>query len=329
MSFLKELKRRNVFRVAIAYLVVGWLLVQVLGIATDSFEAPAWVMKLFITLIVIGFIPTVLFSWAFELTPEGLKKESEIQTSNSQTAHTAKKLDYITILAAVAVAGMFTWQQMRPVSVATQKEDTQKEQTQKQDIQDKAQEVIQEPEGASIAVLAFVNMSSDPEQEYFSDGISEEILNVLAKIDGLSVAARTSSFFYKGQNLPIGEIAMELGVKHILEGSVRKSGSQIRITAQLIRAEDGFHLWSETYDRELENIFEIQDEISLAIVKELRGRLMSETPEIVDSGTTNTEAYEEYLKGWYYWNLRTLENLNRAQVHFERATELDAEYANA
>lgn len=169
----------------------------------------------------------------------------------------------------------------------------------------------------------------DPEQEYFSDGISEELLNVLAKIDGLSVAARTSSFFFKGQNRPIGEIAKILGVKHILEGSVRRAGSTVRITAQLIRAEDGFHLWSNTYDRELDNIFVIQDEISTAIAQELRGRLMKENPIIHVAGTKNTEAYNEYLKGLYFWNLRTLEDLYRAKEHYNQATQLDANYADA
>ncbi|MGA9575263.1 MAG: hypothetical protein WBS20_15090, partial [Lysobacterales bacterium] len=180
----------------------------------------------------------------------------------------------------------------------------------------------------SIAVLPFVNMSSDPEQEYFSDGISEELLNGLAKIDALKVAARTSSFSFKGQNKPIGEIASVLGVDHILEGSVRKSGSQIRVTAQLIRVSDGFHMWSETYDRELVNIFAIQDEITAAIVRELRLRLTDQTI-IASAGTSNPEAYQEYLQGLYFWNLREAQNLYLAVDHFERATQLDPSYADA
>ncbi len=180
----------------------------------------------------------------------------------------------------------------------------------------------------SIAVLPFVNMSSDPEQEYFSDGISEELLNGLAKIDSLKVAARTSSFSFKGQNMPVGEIAAVLGVAHILEGSVRKSGSQIRITAQLIRVSDGFHMWSETYDRELVNIFAIQDEITDAIVTELRLRLTDQT-QLAAKATSDPDAYQEYLKGRYFWNLRETPNLYLAIDHFERATQIDPSYSDA
>jgi TolB-like protein/tetratricopeptide (TPR) repeat protein len=171
-------------------------------------------------------------------------------------------------------------------------------------------------------------MSSDPEQEYFSDGISEELLNGLTRIDSLKVAARTSSFSFKGQNRPIGEIAEVLGVDHILEGSVRKSGSQIRVTAQLIRVSDGFHMWSETYDRELVNIFAIQDEITAAIVHEMRLQLSDQT-QLSTATTLNPEAYQEYLQGLYFWNLREADNLYLAVEHFQRATQLDPSYTEA
>jgi TolB-like protein/Flp pilus assembly protein TadD len=309
-------------------------LVQVLGIATDSFEAPAWIMKLAITIIVIGFFIALIISWAYELTPEGIKRDKDVVRDDSIASVTAKKLDIITIIALLTVGSLVLWQKFsHDVGDSGLRENDEllgnNSVTSKQAEPQQNEANTPELDNNSIAVLAFVNMSSDPEQEYFSDGISEEILNVLAKIDGLKVAARTSSFMFKGQNRPVGEIAKTLGVKHVLEGSVRKSGSKVRITAQLIRADDGFHLWSDTYDRELDNIFAIQDEISMAIVKELRGRLMSETPVIQNSGTTNTQAYEEYLKGWYFWNLRTVENLYRAKEHFQRATQLDANYANA
>jgi TolB-like protein len=322
-SFFTELKRRNVFKVGVAYLVLAWVVIQVTSEAVPALRLPEWVNSFVFFLGAIGFPFALFFAWAFEITPDGIKKESDIPPEESINAHTGRKLDFA-IIGLLAVGMSYFIYESR-FSTDTEQDVVEpaietKEQT---------EEAIQEPEGASIAVLAFVNMSSDPEQEYFSDGISEEILNVLAKIDGLSVAARTSSFYFKGQNLPVGDIAKTLGVKHILEGSVRKAGSKVRITAQLIRAEDGFHLWSDTYDHELDNIFAIQDEISAAIVQELRGRLMSETPVIQHTGTTNQEAFDEYLKGLYLWNQRTVEYLYRAKGHFERATELDANYADA
>ena len=323
-SFFTELKKRNVFKVGVAYLVLAWVLIQIADVIVPALSLPDWTITFLVVIGMFGFPFALFFAWAFEVTPEGIKKESDISAEESVSAHTGRKLDFIIIGLMAIALGYFIYES-RFSSEAEQGAVVDSSSTEIES----AQDVVKEPEGASIAVLPFVNMSSDPEQEYFSDGISEELLNVLAKIDGLSVAARTSSFFFKGQNLPIGEIAKTLGVKHILEGSVRKAGSKVRITAQLIRAEDGYHLWSNTYDRELDNIFAIQDEISAAIVKELRDRLMSETVVIQHAGTTNREAFDEYLKGRYFWNLRTLEDIYRAKVHFERATQLDAKYADA
>ncbi|MEE8370972.1 MAG: tetratricopeptide repeat protein, partial [Sphingomonadales bacterium] len=174
----------------------------------------------------------------------------------------------------------------------------------------------------------FVNMSSDPEQEYFSDGISEELLNALVKLPGLKVAARTSSFSFKGRNMPVQEIGKILGVEHLLEGSVRTAGLRIRVTAQLIRVEDGFHLWSETYDRNLDDIFAVQDEITGKIIDELRLKLSGAAP-TAKAATANTEAYQAYLKGRYFWNLRTAASLLTSIEHLEEATRLDPEYAGA
>jgi TolB-like protein/Flp pilus assembly protein TadD len=320
LSFFNELKRRNVFKVGIAYLVVAWLVAQVLQLVFESFGTPDWAIKTVLVLLATGLPFALFFAWAFEMTPEGLKRESEVDRSQSITAQTGSKLNHMIFFVMALALAYFAYDKFLVSAdreAATEVEEAQASQA------DAGQDT-----GNSIAVLPFVNMSSDPEQEYFSDGISEELLNGLSKIDGLKVAARTSSFSFKGQNQPIGEIASVLGVDHILEGSVRKAGSQIRVTAQLIRVSDGFHMWPETYDRELVNIFAIQDEITAAIVRELRLRLTDQS-QIPTTGTHNPEAYQEYLQGLYFWNLREAENLHLAVGHFERATQLDPSYADA
>lgn len=326
MSIFNELKRRNVFKVGIAYVVVAWLVAQVLQLVFESFGTPAWAIKTVLVLLATGLPFALFFAWAFEMTPEGLKRESEVDRSQSIATQTGKKLNLtVTFLMALALT-YFAYDKF----VLTRDREAALVEARNQAL---AEHAPVEPDVAveterSIAVLPFVNMSSDPEQEYFSDGISEELLNGLAKIDSLKVAARTSSFSFKGQNKPVGEIAQVLGVDHILEGSVRKSGSQIRITAQLIRVSDGFHMWSETYDREMVNIFAIQDEITEAIVSELRVKLNVQT-QIASTATSNHEAYQEYLQGRYYWNLRTTGSIYLAVEHFERATQLDPSYIDA
>ena len=325
MSIFNELKRRNVFKVGIAYVVVAWLVAQVLQLVFESFGTPVWAIKSVLVLLAIGLPFALFFAWAFEMTPEGIKREEDVDRSQSITSQTSSKLNsMITVVMALALA-YFAYDKFilsgdsktAPVEASTPTV-----------AEESVNEEVPAESDWSIAVLPFVNMSSDPEQEYFSDGISEELLNGLAKIDSLKVAARTSSFSFKGQNLPIGEIAEVLGVAHILEGSVRKSGSQIRVTAQLIRVSDGFHMWSETYDRELVNIFAIQDEITEAIVNELRIRLTDQT-QITSQTTSSTAAYQEYLQGRYFWNLREKENLYLAIEHFEKATQLDSSYTDA
>ena len=325
MSIFNELKRRNVFKVGFAYVVVAWLVAQVLQLVFETFGTPDWAMKSVLVLLAMGLPLALFFAWAFELTPEGIKRESEVDRSQSIAPQTGRKLNLmITVVMALALA-YFAWDKF----VLSGGRETVRDEAATRAVTEQAAAADDAMEsGNSIAVLPFVNMSSDPEQEYFSDGISEELLNGLAKIDTLKVAARTSSFSFKGQNKPIGEIAGVLGVDHILEGSVRKSGSQIRVTAQLIRVSDGFHMWSETYDRELVNIFAIQDEITAAIVRELRLRLTDQT-NIASAGTSNPEAYQEYLQGLYFWNLREAQNLYTAVGHFERATQLDPSYADA
>jgi TolB-like protein len=240
MSFFAELKRRNVVRVGVAYIVIGWLLAQVGEFAFENFGAPGWVLKTFIVVILLGLPLALFFAWAFELTPEGLKREKDVDRSQSITQLTGRKLDFFIIGALVLALGYFVWERQAMVDQVDSVPRTAAPQ---------AEQTVA-PGKRSIAVLPFVAMTASQDDEFFADGLSEEILNVLARIEGLKVAGRTSAFYYKGKNEDLRTIADALGVTHILEGSVRRSGNQIRVTAQLIQAADGFHLWSETYDRQ-------------------------------------------------------------------------------
>ncbi|MCH7895093.1 MAG: adenylyl cyclase, partial [Proteobacteria bacterium] len=318
MSFFRELKRRNVFRVAVAYAVVGWLLVEVASVLFPTFEAPAWVMKVFATVIILGFPLAMFFAWAYEITPEGLKKEKDVDRSQSITTRTGRKIDYIIIgLLSVAVVFFASTHQWSGEGESTDKTET-----------GETAAVAEQ----SIAVLPFVNMSDDPANEYFSDGIAEELLNVLVRVEGLRVASRTSSFSFKGKGISIPNIARELNVNHVLEGSVRKAGNTVRITAQLIDVRTDSHLWSATYDRELEDIFAIQDEISGHIVQALKialGAGEQESMAHVQKPTENLEAYELYLRGRYFWQRRGEDNIRRAIGMFEQATALDPRFARA
>jgi len=244
-QLLEELRRRNVFRVSVAYVIVTWLVIQVSETGSEPLGLPDWTEAFFIVLMLAGLPVVVLFAWVFELTPEGLKKTEEVDTEESVTNVTGKKLNYTIIVVLVMALGYFLWERQGLVEQAGQTTAT----------QEQIAEVTETPAEASIAVLPFVNMSNDPDQEYFSDGISEELLNLLAKIPDLRVPARTSSFQVKGQSLDIGEVAKQLNVTHVREGSVRKADVRGRVTAQLIEADTGYHLWSDTYDRELDDIF--------------------------------------------------------------------------
>ena len=333
--FFTELKRRNVVRVALAYAVVSWVITQ----AADTLEGvlllPAWFTTAIVAALFLGFPVALIISWAYELTPEGLIPTAEVDAADSVIHKTAKRLDIVTIgVVCVAVVLMF----VRPYIVpeGSSEETSLPENSRVAELiadasDDTPDDNEPEVDAASIAVLPFINLSSDPEQEYFSDGISEELLNLFAKIPDLRVAARTSSFQFKDKNLDVPEIGKQLNVAHILEGSVRKSGTTLRITAQLIEAESGFHLWSETYDRELVDIFAIQDEISMAIVEALSDILgvvsAADTPTIVRSDST--AAYEAYLQGNVLANRLTDKDLQAAQLQFDRAIELDPNFAPA
>jgi TolB-like protein/lipopolysaccharide biosynthesis regulator YciM len=346
MSLFNELKRRNVFRVGIAYVVVAWLVAQVLEIVLESFGSPDWVMKTVLVILAAGMPFALIFAWAFELTPEGIKKERDVDRAQSITHHTGRKLDRAIIVVLVLALGYFIYESRfsQPLSEdnvipdrAQRAPGTPSEVNEATADQAPAEAGAAEelsgkgavglPDEKSIAVLPFVNMSSDPEQEYFSDGISEEILNALARIEDLKVAGRTSSFAFKGQNQDLKTIGEALRVAHILEGSVRKAGNQLRITAQLIKVDDGYHMWSDTYDREMTDVFAIQDEISNAILVQLKAKLLGEQP--IATRQANPEAYAQYLLAKQRIYERSQASLELAASMLQQATVLDPGFAAA
>lgn len=279
MSLVAELRRRNVIRVAAGYLVVGWLLTEVFTTILPEIGAPDWAARAVILIFAFGFIPAVVLSWFFELTPEGIKREHEVDREQGGTNRLARRVDQATVAVAVVliiVVGLFsaryTADDPSPIDLGVS--------------------------ATSIAVLPFENMSGDQDNEYFSDGLTETLLHMLAQIPDLQVAARTSSFAFKGQNRNIQEIAAALEVAHILEGSVQRAGDQIRVTAQLIRASDGFHIWSKNFDREFTDVFAIQDEIAMQVGMALSASLLGTNADSQLAGITTEDydAYELYLQ---------------------------------
>lgn len=308
MSFFSELKRRNVFRVALLYAIASWILLQVADVGSSILELPGWVSKFVFLILLIGLPLVLIFSWVYEITPEGLQKEASVDSTQSIVHKTASKLNAaVIVLLLLAITGLvvdrFLPEYVRPEPAGNS--------------------VVPE---ASIAVLRFRNMSSDEENEYFSEGLSEELLNLLARIPGLRVAARTSAFSFAGSNADAIEIGAALNVAHVLEGSVRKSGDTVRITAQLIDADDGYHIWSETWDRQLDDIFEVQDEISAAVVESLKIALLGEVPA---ARAVNSEAYTLYLRAKSAGQVKTDENLQRAADLLQEALEIEPGFADA
>ena len=332
MSFFNELKRRNVVRVGLAYAIAGWVFLQVADLVLTNIEAPSWVIKALMLFVLLGFIASLVIAWAYEITPEGIKRESEVDRSQSIVGHTGKKLDRIIMgFLALAVAVLLFDRSISPAEKASGPvtDDNAAQLSQAGDDKNPLQEELPASD-PSIAVLPFTDMSPEQDQGYFSDGISEELLNVLVKVKGLKVASRTSSFTFKGSKESLADIAGELKVDHVLEGSVRKAGNRVRITAQLIDANTDRHLWSETFDRELVDIFAIQDEIANAIVNALSTELgiLQDTPAIsVATATKNLDAYELYLKARSLFLAR--EHLGDSISLFEQAVEIDPEFARA
>ena len=313
-QLFEELKRRNVFRVVIAYLAAAWLVLQVVQLVLESTSAPDWVMQVFLLAVAVGFPFAILFAWAFELTPEGIKREKEVDRETSITQQTGRKLDRaIIVVLAAAVAFLLidkfvVQRDSLPVAAATDK---------------------------SVAVLPFVAMSRGPDDEYFADGLTEEILNSLTRVPELLVTARTSAFHFKGQEIPIPEIAATLGVAHVVEGSVRRSGERLRVTAQLIRAADGFHLWSETYDHDTSDAFGVQTDIAEKIAAALDVVLDDEQLSKMRSvGLQNPEAYVAFQKGIELFNdahgaVAQEEKMLEANEWFEKTMALAPEFSDS
>src|SRR5437870_602199 len=311
-NFFSELKRRNVYKVAVAYAVVAWLTIQAASIFLPAFNAPQWAMQIVILILVVGFPIALVFSWAFEITPEGIKRESEVQADESITHHTGRKIVALTIVLAVIAAGLFVFQLIRARSTSS--------------LSTNAASITNK----SIAVLPFDNLSGDPQNAYFSEGVQDEILTRLAKIAELKVISRTSTQRFKSAPNDLRQIAQQLGVANILEGSVQKANDQVRVNVQLINALTDAHLWADTYDRKLTDIFAVETEIAKTVADVLQAKLTgSEQHVIAARPTANTEAHQLYLKGRFFWNKRTGSDLKKSIDYFEQAIAADPNYALA
>jgi TolB-like protein/Flp pilus assembly protein TadD len=315
-----ELKRRNVYKVAITYAVVAWLLIQAASILLPTFEAPTWVMKAFVVLLAFGFVMSVMISWAFEATPAGLKRTKDISPEMSLPSWSARKFAAFIISLALIAAGLLAFQFLRPVG------------TSRRDVRQ-----IEGPGGASlpisqksIAVLPLLNESGDPNDEYFSDGLSEELIAALAQIKELKVIGRSSSFRFKERKEESKAIGEKLGVATLLEGTVRKQGNRVRIVAELINAADGIELWTRTFDRELKDIFAVQEEIARAVAESLKVTLLGSQDRPAQRGApSNVEAHNAYLQGHFHFQRRNLEDYRKAVGYFDQAIRLDPDYALA
>ena len=320
MSLLNELKRRNVIRVATAYAVVAWLIIQVVETIFPVYGLSQDAIRYVISALAIGLIPVLVFAWVFELTPEGLKRDKDVDRSRSVPLKTGKLLDRIIMIALALALGYFAFDKF----VLSESREAAIADSARQEGRTDA--LVGSYGNKSIAVLPFVDMSPNKDQEYMSDGIAEELLNLLAKIPELRVISRSSAFAFKGKEIDIPTVAVQLNVAHILEGSVRKAGNQLRITAQLIEAQSDTHLWSETYDRELVNIFEIQDEIAATVVDELKLAILGKAP---TTQKIDEEAYTLVLQARYFWNRRAEGDEQNALEIYQRALDIDPAYAPA
>jgi TolB-like protein/cytochrome c-type biogenesis protein CcmH/NrfG len=314
-NFFAELKRRNVYKVAAAYAVVAWLLVQAASIVLPAFEAPGWVMKVVLVLVVLGCVPVLIFAWAFELTPEGIKRESEIERGEAVSYRTGRKLVAVMAIVALVAASLLLFQLFHSSS------------THKAEAGNHSSPLTQK----SIAVLPFDNLSSDKENSYFVEGIQDEILTRLAKIADLKVISRSSTQSYKSAPDNLREIGIQLGVAHVLEGSVQRIGNNVLINVQLIRAADNVHVWAESYNRKLDDVFAVEGEVAATIAEQLNARLTgSEQSAIAEKPTSNAAAYEAYLRGLAIENRGvTDDSAPQAASEFAAAVRRDPQYAQA
>jgi len=318
VSLLAELKRRNVFRVAALYAAVAWLLLQVGDVVVEPLELPAWTMKALIFLLAAGFVVSVVAAWIFELTPEGLKRDTGALDRTIFASAVRRSFNAAIAVTLLAALGWFAWSRFSADEEATPKATSDAATT--------------APAARTLAVLPFASLSSNEDDGYFADGLSEELLNLLAGIEGLKVAGRTSSFYFKDRNEDLRAIGRQLGVANILEGSVRRSGTRVRVTAQLINAEDGFHLWSETYDRELSDVLAMQDDIGQKVADALQIELLGESKQAKAEraeSTVDPEAYRLYLVARSKVRERGAENLRSALELFREASRLDPTFASA
>ena len=318
MSFIAELKRRNVIRTAVAYLAAAWLLIQVFESLLPVLGLPDTAMRYVFIVLAIGFIPVMFAAWVFELTPDGLIRDSGEATRVDLAAN--RRFDRIIIVILVLAVTLFAAHTfiIDPARDAVRIEEA---------ARDARTGAFRESFGdKSIAVLPFTNMSADPDQEFFGDGIAEELLNLLAKVEGLRVISRTSSFQFKNSELSLSEIAEKLDVATVLEGSVRKAGNQLRITAQLIDAHADAHLWSETYDRTLEDIFQIQDEVAAKVVEELKVTMSVGMPTVERH---NPEAYPLFLRAVHILQMDDADRLDIAEELLHRVLEIEPDYFDA
>jgi TolB-like protein/Flp pilus assembly protein TadD len=316
-SFFAELKRRNVYKVAITYAVVAWLLIQAASILLPTFEAPSWVMKVFVVFLAFGFVISVIISWAFEATPEGLRRTEDVSPETPLPTWSARKFATFVVAVAVIAAGLLAYQFLRskPIPAARPNEAA-----------TGASAISQK----SIAVLPLLNESGDPNDEYFSDGLSEELIAALAQIKELKVIGRSSSFRFKERKEESKAIGEKLGVATLLEGTVRKQGNRVRIVAELINAADGIELWTRTFDRELKDIFAVQEEIARAVAESLKVTLLGSQDRPAQRGApSNVEAHNAYLQGHFHFQRRNLEDYRKAVGYFDQAIRLDPDYALA
>ena len=324
LFLLDELKRRNVFRVGAAYVALSWLIIQVIETLFPLFGFSDAAARVGVLILAIGFIPAMIFAWVFELTPEGLKRDTEVDRTSTVSKRMTRRLDGLIILSLVLALGYFAFDkfvltpQQQAQDLATATEEARRE--------GRTEARVESYGDKSIAVLPFVNMSSDPEQEYFGDGIAEELLNRLAHIPQLRVISRSSAFSFKGTDIDIPTIARKLNVAHILEGSVRRSGDMIRITAQLIEAGSDTHLWSETFDRPFVDIFAIQDEVAAEVVRQLRITLLDDSSR---AARVNPHAYALFLQARQINHMQREDENPKAAALLKRALEISPDYIDA
>jgi TolB-like protein/Tfp pilus assembly protein PilF len=322
LSFLHELKRRSVFRVSAAYLAGAWLLIEVAGTLFPVFGIPDWGIRFMVIVLVLGLVPAIVFSWVYELTPEGLKRDKGVEEAAPPVHETGKKLDRIIIALLVLALGYFALDKFVFESEPLVRTAETAAIAQTDPVLERQRDSASTDK--SIAVLPFTNMSPNLEDDYFSDGLTEELIAALAKVDGLHVTARTSAFAFKGVNLDIRDVGDRLNVKTVLEGSVRREQNHVRVTTQLINVQDGYHLWSGSYDYELKSVLSLQETISRAIVGALRIQLSSKADEQLKSNkAVNPEAYDLYLKGRYYGARLTAGGLQQSIEAFQKAITIE------